>query len=126
MIFTQIFRVTGVANSITYDDGLKSSEAEKKRLVAVKVQVNKYVTTAGAAPTNNVQGYHERAKVFEIPDRMLDMEADAGTTSTPKPGFRENEIEVGLDIPVGEVFKIAIKCGATAADVHGYYIYEIA
>jgi hypothetical protein len=32
---------------------------------------------------------------------------------------------VGLDLPLGETFKIAIKCGATAKNVWGTYNYEL-
>lgn len=74
---------------------------------------------------NQVQGYHERAKVFDIPDRLIDVETAAGATDISKPGARINEIEVGLEIPVGETFKVAIKSGATATDILGTYNYEI-
>jgi len=118
MVLTQLFRITGVANDITYDAGLKSTEKEKKRLLSVHLLLN------GQAD-NDVQGYHERTKVFDIPDRLIDVEVDAFNTNTAKPGARINEIEVGLEIPVGEVFKAAIKCGATAKNVHGFYAYEL-
>jgi len=118
MILIQLFRITAVANKITYDDGLKSTETEKKRLLTVHLLVNGYAD-------NDIQGYHERAKVFDIPDRLIDMEADAYNTNYAKPGARINEIEVGLEIPVGEVFKVAIKCGATEKNVHGFYKYEL-
>lgn len=117
MVLTQLFRVTGVANSIIYDGGLKSTEAEKKTLLSVHVVVNNY-------KDNDVQGYHERAKVFDVPDRLLDMEDEGMSLNRAKPGARINEIEVGLPIPVGETFKVAISCGANAANLHGFYKYE--
>jgi hypothetical protein len=118
MIFTKLFRITGVANDIIYDDGLKSSEAEKKRLLSVSLLVNNY-------KDNDVQGYHERAKVFDIPDRLLDMEDDGCSLNRAKPGARINDQEVGLEIPIGETFKVAIKCGANTSNVHGFYKYEL-
>lgn len=118
MILTQLFRITGVANSITYDSGLKSTEAEKKRLLSVCLLVNNY-------KDNDVQGYHERAKVFELPDRLLDMEDEGMSLNRAKPGARITEHPVGLEIPVGETFKVAISCGANAANVHGFYKYEL-
>jgi len=118
MIFRQLFRITGVANTIIYDGGLLSTEAEKKRLLSVSLLVNNY-------KDNDVQGYHERATVFDIPDRLLDMEDEGCSLNRAKPGARINEIEVGLDLPVGEIFKVAIKCGANAANVHGFYAYEL-
>ena len=118
MILGQLFRVTGTANSIIYDGGLKSTEVEKKRLLSVNLLVSGHAD-------NDIQGYQERAKVFDIPDRLLDVETDAFSYAYPKPGARINEIEVGLEIPVGEVFKVAIKCGATAKNLHGFYKYEL-
>jgi len=118
MRFTQLFRITGVANKIAYADALTSTEAEKKRLLSVHLLVNNY-------KDNDVQGYHERAKVFDIPDRLLDMEDEGCSLNRAKPGARINEIEVGLEIPIGETFKVAIKCAANVSDVHGFYAYEL-
>ena len=118
MIFRQAFHIAGVANTITYDTGLLSTQAEKKRLLSVGLIVDEVAA-------NQVQGYHERAKVFDIYDQLIDVETTAGATDKKKPGFRINEIEVGLDIPVGETFKAALKCAATATDIYGHYNYEI-
>jgi len=118
MRFHQLFRITGVANTIVYADALKSTEAEKKRLVSVRLLVNNY-------KDNDVQGYHERAKVFDLPDRLLDMEDNGLSLNRAKPGARINDLEVALDLPVGESFKVAIRCGADVSDVHGAYVYEL-
>jgi len=118
MIFRQPFKVTGVANKSTPDTGLKSTEAEKKRLLSI------WVVVSGQAD-NFIQGYHERAKMFEIPDRLIDVETDAFDYNKAKGANRINEIEVGFDIPAGQAFSIAIQCGATAKDLHGCYNYEI-
>ena len=116
--FRQKISITGVANTITYDDGLKSTEAEPKRLVEIELAVNNY-------KDNDIQGYHERQKVFDVPDRLVDMEEDGLSTNRAKPGARLTAIDVNLDIPVGETFKLAIKCGATVSDLKGCYVYEI-
>jgi hypothetical protein len=118
MIFSQYFHVAGIANTIQYDDGLKSTEAEKKRLLSVRLVVDEVAD-------NRVQGYHERAKIFDYPDRLIDEETSTGSIDKAKPGARINEIEIGLEIPVGEVFKVAIQCGATATDIYGAYVYEL-
>lgn len=118
MIFRQKFYVAGVPSTIAYDDGLKSTAAEKKRLLSISI-------VASLTKDNDIQGYHEKAKVFEIPDRLIDLEVDAWTTNYAKPGARINEIEVGVDIPVGEVFKIAIRSGAVPSNIWGTYNYEI-
>ena len=118
MEIKQLFRVTGVANDIAYDTGLSSTDAEKKRLLYIAIQVTGYAD-------NDVQGYHERAKIFDIPDTLIDLEPPAFTENESKPGPRITQIEVGLDIPVGETFKAAIKCGATAKNIKGFYAYEL-
>jgi len=118
MIFYQLFRIIGIVNDIVYDAGLKSTEAEKKRLLSVNLLVNNY-------KDNDFQGYHERAKTLDVPDRLLDMEDEGCSLNRAKPGARINEIEVGLEIPVGETFKAAIRCGANASNVHGFYKYEL-
>lgn len=120
MRYQQLIRITGVANNITYDDGLKSTEAEPKRLVEIQAQMDSYAAT----DDNDVQGWHERAKVFDIPEKLLPSEAAADTASdAPEP--RCKTIPVDLDIPIGETFKLAIKCAATAKNVRGVYVYEI-
>lgn len=116
----QLFRITGGENSITYDDGLKSTAAEPKRLIACHVQMDSYAGT----DDNEIQGYHERAKVFDIPEKLFPSEAAADTSSDVSEP-RSKAIPVELDIPVGESFKIAIKCSATAKNVRGSYEYEI-
>ncbi|MBA7691266.1 hypothetical protein ES703_99809 [subsurface metagenome] len=45
MKYFQLFRITGFPNTITYDDGLKSTEAEPKRLVACHIQMDKHAGT---------------------------------------------------------------------------------
>ena len=120
MRYFQKFRITGVANAVTYDDGLKSTEAEKKRLVTCHVQMNSWAAT----DDNDVQGWHERAKVFEAPERMFNYVDIA--VSPPVSRFElGSKLPVDLDIPVGETFKIALKCAATAVDMRGMYEYEI-
>jgi hypothetical protein len=118
MEFKQKFEVTGVENIVAYDTGLTSTPSEKKKLLYIKVITN------GMAD-NYVQGYHETAKVFEIPDRLIDFEADAFNTDVLKPGSRINDIEIGLDLEVGEKFKVAIQCGATKKNIKGFYAYEL-
>lgn len=118
MIFRQYIYLAGIINDIAYDPGLISTPSEKKRLVSISLLVNQVID-------NHVQGYHEKAKVFDIPDRLIDVENNAYNYNYQKPGARINEIEVGLDIPVGETFKLAMKSGATATNIYGMYNYEL-
>lgn len=120
MRYFQLIRISGGANAVKYDGGLKSTETEKKRLVAVHVQMDAYAAT----DDNEIQGWHERAKVFEFPEKMFSTEVSTATSST---AGREKmpSIPVDMEIPSGESFKLAIKCAATAIDVRGAYEYEI-
>jgi hypothetical protein len=118
MILRQAFNITGVANKITPDGGITSTPTELKNIVSVSLLVNGYAD-------NEIHGIHEKATPITIPDRLIDVETDAFTENEAKPGARINELEVGLDLPLGETFKIAIKCGATAKNVWGTYNYEL-
>lgn len=120
MRYFQLFRITGAANGITYDDGLKSTEVEKKRLVAVHAQLSSYSGT----DDNDIQGWHERAKVFDFPEGLVHTQK-VGSSQEDKATARSTVIPVDLDIPVGETFKAAIKCSATARRMRGVYEYEI-
>ena len=120
MKYHQLFRITGVANAITYDSGLKSTETEPKRLVAIHVQSQ----AQAATDDNDVQGWHERAKVFELPEKLIATQLHTATAQ-PQPDPNFTRIPVDIDIPVGETFKIANKCAATATNLRGVYEYEI-
>lgn len=120
MRYFQLFRITGVANSITYDTGLKSTETEPKRLNSIHVQMDAYAAT----DDNDFQGWHERAKVFEMPEKLIPSELYSATASKlAEP--RERIIPLDIDIPVGETFKAALKCSASLTKCRGYYEYEI-
>ena len=120
MKYFQLFRVTGVASSVAYDSGLKSTETEKKRLISCHVEVEKYA----GDEICNVQGWHERAKVFELPEKLFSSELNNATVQAVA-GQKRNSVPVDLDIPTGEAFKVAIMCAATAIDFRGAYEYEI-
>lgn len=116
----QLFRVTGEANKVTYDGGLQSTVTEQKHLTAVHVELAAYAAT----DDNDIQGWQERAKIFDFPEKLFNAEVAAATApanTRPKMGV----IPVDMDIPVGETFKIAIKCAATLNSMRGSYEYEI-
>lgn len=116
----QMFRITGVADTTTFDTGLKSTEVEKKRLISIHIQMDIYAAT----DDNQVEGWHERAKVFELPEKMFPTEIYSATISTTA-GEKMPSVPVDLDIPIGDTFKVAMSCAATATDVRGAYEYEI-
>lgn len=119
MDYFKLFRITADANGITYDTiGLQSSLENPVTLKSVMVQVAGY-------GDNDVQGYHEREKIFDIPDSLIDTDEEGSTDKISKSFNRINEIPVGLKMPPGTMFQAAIRCGATNLDLHGAYRYEI-
>jgi len=120
MKYFQMFRITGTPNSIAYDDGLKSTQAEPKRLVAVHAQLDSY----SRSDDNSIQGWHERAKVFEFPSTLIPTQHDSDGEETTA-AARSRAIPVDIDLPAGETFKAAIQCAATAKVFRGAYEYEI-
>lgn len=79
MIFRQKFYVAGVPSTIAYDDGLKSTAAEKKRLLSISI-------VASLTKDNDIQGYHEKAKVFEIPTGSSTSRSTPGPRTTRSQG----------------------------------------
>lgn len=116
----QLFRVTGVANATTLDPGLNSTEAEKKRLIAVHLQCDKFAAT----DDNDIVGFWERSKQFDFPEKLFATELYSNVAQTAD-GGKMHEIPVDLDIPIGETFKVGIKCAATAVNIRGAYEFEI-
>jgi len=120
MFFYEGFRITGVANKIEYADALQSTDAEPKRLVAVGIQMADY----GATADNDVLVFHERAEILSIPETMFGQHAVA--VALEQVGSeRLMEVPIGLDIPVGEAVKAALKSAANEVDLRGYYKYEL-
>jgi len=117
MIWHQGFRVTGVLNSTIFDTGLESTEKEAKTLLSILIQVSDY-------KGNDIEGWIEKGKVFDIPDKLIDTDIASGTDQY-RSGVRINEIPVNADLAIGERFKIAIRCGADATNLVGAYVYEI-
>ncbi|MBA7496015.1 hypothetical protein ES702_06612 [subsurface metagenome] len=118
MDYFKYFTVTGVNNKTVYDDGLTSSEEAKKRLKSIMINV-------AAREGNKIQGWLEREKVFELPDHLIDTQELAGADTPPLSVNCLNEIPVGVDMPVGTTFLVAIESGATKSDLYGAYRYEI-
>lgn len=118
MIYFQSIAITGTANTTIYDDGLESSKENPKRLLSIVVQIGSYMG-------NMIQGWHEREKIFELRDSLIDTVQEGTSNKTAKSFNRLNEIEVGMDLPVGSTFKLAIKSAGSPDSVYGAYRYEI-
>jgi len=111
------FEVRGTANTIGYDVGLTSTEEEPKKLKYIEIRVD-------AFHKNTIEGWLEREQFFEILDRTV--EAVNGVTiadiNTRNPIAR---LDIDVDIPIGQTFKVAIRCGAAITNIEGAYAYEI-
>ena len=118
MIYFQKFRRDGTANKTEYDDGLKSTAENPKRLLSILVQSENKPLGDG-----DLQIWYEQEKISEIPLEMIDSPATGN--SQPWGRNRLNEVEVGFDIPVGATVKVAIKSGGVAENILGAYRYEI-
>ncbi len=116
----QKFRITGVANTTTFDGGLKSTPSEPKKLVAVHVQLDKYAAT----DDNEVLGILETMTVFDFPEKIFPTELFSNTSQAAS-GGKLKAVPVDHEITPGEIFKVGMKCAATAVDARGAYEYEI-
>jgi len=101
--------INGVANSTVMGEGLTSTEAEPKKLLAVIVTVSSKVG-------NYVEGWLERERKMNVIDYTLPTPDD----------YHKLVLDVDEDIPVGRTWKAALRCGGTPTNAYVTYIYEIA
>ncbi|MBA7570140.1 hypothetical protein ES708_11887 [subsurface metagenome] len=120
MIYFQALKATAAAAATGYDEGLRSTAENPKRLLSVLVQV-----TENPLPASMLQIWYEKEKIAEIPLSLIDSPADVPRTVVYSYN-RLNEIEVGFDIPVGAVVKVAVKAVGATQTIVGAYRYEIA
>ena len=118
MIWHKEFRLAGIANSTVYDMGLESTEKEPKTLISLLIQTSGYAD-------NDIEGWLEKTKVFDLPDCLLDTVASTLSTDQQYSAMRINEIPVQVELGIGERFKVALRCGATPHNLKGAYVYEI-
>lgn len=118
MEYYKYFKVEGVASKTKYDDGLTSSAEAPKRLISVMINV-------AARYGNKVQGWLEREKAFELPDYLIATQELAAADTPPLSRNDMKEIPVGVDMPIGTTFMVAIESGTTESDIYGAYRYEI-
>lgn len=119
MVYFQSIERDGTANKTEYDPGLESSQENPKRLLSILAQVESYEDDA------YVEGWWEREKIFELPVYLIDTIEEGSTDKIGKGMNRINEIEVGMDLPAGSTFQLAMKCGTNAVNFTGAYRFEI-
>ena len=115
-MFYKAFTVTGVINVTTLDAGLVS-------LVDVPVHIAAILITVQDWQGNYIEGWIGNERILEIPDYLIDSNADLGAANFPVSTTKLIRIPVDHDIPAGQIFKIGIRCGATAGNLFGSYEY---
>ena len=99
--------INGAANSTVYGDGLTSTEASRKRVKSIMV-------TASARQNNYLELWLEKELVGRIHDNVLSLPTD----------LAKYEIELDVEIPIGQTLTPAVRCGGTATDMVVVYKYE--
>lgn len=112
------FKVTGVASETEYDGGLTSTEVEPKRLEAILICVELY---AG----NHIEGWLGTKQILGAPDYIFDTFNESAADTPAQSTTKIIRLQIGEDIPVGETFKIGIRCALTDTDIYGSYEYTI-
>lgn len=118
MIYFQAFDVEAAAGATEYDDGLKSTAENPKTLLSVLIQVKELPTE-----DSMLQIWNEQEKIAEIPLALI-TSPTAGATQPYSRNYL-NEVEVGFDIPVGAVVKVASKAVTSTQTLVGAYRYKI-
>lgn len=119
MIYFQACDASAASGATDYDDGLRSTAENPKRLLSILL-----IGTALGLIGSMVQIWYEQELIAELPIFLVDNLFASGQTE-PFSKNRINEIEVGFDIPVGAVVKVAIKAVGGTQTIVGAYRYEI-
>lgn len=114
----QDYTVVGVANDTELDDGLVSTAVVPKTVEAILICVELYAA-------NHIEGWIGTDKIIDIIDYVFDTFDIAGA-DTPYPATAKiGRLPIGEVIPIGQTFKIGIRCGGTDTDIYGAYEYKI-
>ncbi len=113
-MYYKAFDVQGVVNVTESDAGLVS-------LVEEPYHINAILITADAWEGNILEGWIGTERVLEIPDYLLDTQQEAAVAGVST--SKINRIPIDIDIPAGQIFKVAIRCGAAASRIYGSYEY---
>lgn len=119
MFYFQALDASAASGATDYDEGLRSTAENPKRLLSVLL-----IGTVLGLVGSMVQIWYEQELIAELPIFLIDNLFTCGQT-LPYSQNRLNEIEVGFDIPVGAVVKVAIKAVGGTQTIVGAYRYEI-
>lgn len=114
----QDFIVVGLANDTVLDGGLASTDVIPKTVKAILISVELYAA-------NHIEGWIGTDKIIDVIDYVFDT-FDIAAADTPYPSTTKlGRLPINEIIPVGETFKIGIRCGVTDTDIYGAYEYEV-
>lgn len=119
MVYFQALTASAADGATEYDEGLRSTAENPKRLLSILVQVSEVPLVSSM-----LQLWYEKEKIAEIPLLLIDSPF-CTDTNTPWAYNRLNEIEVGFDVPVGAIVKAAVKAVGGTQTLVGAYRYEI-
>lgn len=119
MVYFQALDVSATTGTTDFDDGLRSTAENPKTLLSILL-VGLVLGLVGSM----VQVWYEQEKIAELPVFLIDCFYAGGQTA-PYSQNRINEIEIGFDIPVGAVVKVAVKAVGGTQTFVGAYRYEI-
>jgi len=119
LYYFQSYDVEAAAGATEYDDGLRSTAENPKTLLSVLVQVKELPTE-----DSMLQIWHEKEKIAELPLFLINSPEASGVTE-PFSKNMINEVEVGMDIPIGATIKVASKAVTSTQTIRGAYRYQI-
>jgi len=118
MIYYQAFDTGAATDETKYDDGLRSTAENPKRLLSVLVQVEEVPVVDCM-----LQVWYEQEKIAEMPTMLIN--SPKAAAAQPYGRNMINEIEIGFDIPIGAIVKVASKAVGGPQAIIGAYRYEI-
>ncbi len=110
------FKIAGATDDIVWGDDLISSKKEPKTLLGILITVTGY-------QDNTIEVWMGKERIASIYDKLLDTIANTGTTSTMYSTVKQTYIDFDTEIPVGEKIIVGLRCGASATNVYGAYVY---
>jgi len=114
----QGFHVVGTINITVLDAGLVSTATEPKRIDAVLIDVSAY-------QGDIIEGWIGTNRVLEVPDFVFSTRLAFGGANAYAATAKLSRIPVGLEVAVGQIFKIGVRCGGVAITIDGAYEYTI-
>jgi hypothetical protein len=95
-----------------------STVAEPKHIDAVLIDVSAY-------QGDIIEGWIGTNRILEIPDFVFSTRLAFGGANAYAATAKISRIPVDMILPVGQIFKIAVRSGGVAITIDGAYEYQI-